>query len=414
MKAHMTKRAACRICRQPLEDVFVDLGSSPLANSFLAAEDLGRMEPFYPLKVFVCRHCFLVQLEEFESPRRIFSDYAYFSSFSAAWVEHARRYAAMAIDRFHLAANSKVIEVASNDGYLLQHFRAKQIPVLGIEPAANVAAVAEAAGIPTRVLFLGEETGRKLAAEGQQADLVAGNNVFAHVPELHSFVDGLKAILKPRGTITLEFPHLLRLIRQNQFDTIYHEHFSYLSLLTTERIFGEHGLEVCDIEELPTHGGSLRVYGRHAGADGPVSPSVEELRSIESAAGLDRIDCYRHFEPKVRKVKFDLLEFLIRQARDGKSVAGYGAPAKGNTLLNYCGAGPELLPYTVDRSPHKQGRYLPGTRIPIFPPEHIAETKPDYVLILPWNIRDEIAEQMRCIRDWGGRFVTPIPALEVF
>jgi hypothetical protein len=410
----MPKRPECRICRHPLEDIFVDLGASPLANSFLSLAQLGRMEPSYPLKAFVCRECFLVQLEEFESPERIFSDYAYFSSFSAAWVEHARRYAEMAIDRFRLDGNSKVIEVASNDGYLLRHFHARQIPVLGIEPAANVAQAAEKAGIPTRVLFLGEKTGRVLAAEGHQADLIAANNVFAHVPDLHSFTAGLKTLLKPCATVTLEFPHLLRLIRQNQFDTIYHEHFSYLSLLTTERVLGEHDLEVYDAEELPTHGGSLRIYGRHRGSAEPVSPNVAALRAKEKEAGLDNLDSYRDFERKVRKVKFDLLDFLICQARDGRTVAAYGAPAKGNTLLNYCGVGPELLAYTVDRSPHKQGRYLPGTRIPIFSPDRIAETKPDYLLILPWNLRDEVAGQMECIRQWGGRFVTPIPELRVF
>jgi len=415
MKARMPNRSECRLCGHPLEDIFVNLGVSPLANSYLSPERLGKMEPFYPLKVFVCSQCFLVQLEEFESPEHIFSDYAYFSSFSTAWLDHARRYVDMAIDRFHLNGSSKVVEVASNDGYLLQYFHAKQIPVLGIEPAANVAAVAESRGVPTKVLFLGEDTGRQLAEEGHQADLVAGNNVFAHVPQLHSFVAGLKAILKPQGTITLEFPHLLSLIRWNQFDTIYHEHFSYLSLIAAERVFSEHDLEVYDVEELPTHGGSLRIYGRHKGSTSePATPRVEALRTKEKEAGLYSLDGYRAFESKVRKVKCDLLEFLIEQSRQGRQVVGYGAPAKGNTLLNYCGVGPELVSYTVDRSPHKQNLYLPGTRIPILSPDRIAETKPAFLLILPWNLRDEVSEQMAHIREWGGRFVVPIPALEVF
>jgi hypothetical protein len=411
----MTKRSVCRLCGHRLEDIFINLGVSPLANSFLLPEQLSKMEPFYPLKVFVCSQCFLVQLEEVESPEHIFSDYAYFSSFSTAWLDHARRYVEMAIDRFCLGANSKVIEVASNDGYLLKYFHAKRIPVLGIEPAANIAAVAESIGIPTKVLFLSDDTGRKLAEEGHLADLVIGNNVFAHVPRLHSFVAGLKAILKPHGTVTLEFPHLLRLIRQNQFDTIYHEHFSYLSLLTAERVLSDHELEVYDLDELPTHGGSLRIYVRHRGNGvGPVSVNVEALRAKEKEAGFYSLDGYRAFESKVRKVKSDLLDFLIHETRKGNQVAGYGAPAKGNTLLNYCGVGPELIAYTVDQSPHKQGLYLPGTRIPIFSPDHIAETKPAYILILPWNLRDEIADQMAHIRQWGGLFVVPIPELQVF
>jgi len=411
----MVTHTVCRICRRPLSDIFVDLGVSPFANSYLSPEHLGRMEPFYPLRVFVCRECLLVQLEEFESPEHIFSEYAYFSSFSTAWLEHARQYVEMAAVRFGLGPASKVVEVASNDGYLLQYFHAKQIPVLGIEPAANVAEVAVSKGIPTSVLFFGEETSRQLAAEGQAADLIVGNNVFAHVPDLHSFATGLHTLLKPRGVITLEFPHLLSLIRWNQFDTIYHEHFSYFSLLAVERVFSDHDLEVFDIDELPTHGGSLRIYGRRRGnAALEISPRVDALRNKEKEADLHSIDGYRAFEAKVRRVKFDLLDFLIQQARQGNQVVGYGAPAKGNTLLNYCGVGPELLAYTVDRSPHKQGYYLPGTRIPILSPDRILETKPAYVLILPWNLREEISSQMAFIREWGGQFVVPIPQIEVF
>jgi SAM-dependent methyltransferase len=320
----------------------------------------------------------------------------------------------MAVSRFELGPTSKVVEVASNDGYLLQYFHALQIPVLGIEPAANVAEVAISRGIPTSVLFFGEQTSRQLAGEGHTADLIAGNNVFAHVPDLHSFVAGLHTLLKPQGVITLEFPHLLSLIRQNQFDTIYHEHFSYFSLLAVERVFSDHDLEVFDVDELPTHGGSLRIYGRHRNGTAEISPRVEALRSKEKEAGLHSMDGYRAFEAKVQRVKFDLLDFLIQQAREGKQVVGYGAPAKGNTLLNYCGIGPELLAYTVDRSPHKQGHYLPGTRIPILSPDRISETKPAYVLILPWNLREEISSQMAVVREWGGQFVVPIPQLEVF
>lgn len=393
----------------------VDLGISPLANSFLSRDRLNRMEPFYPLKVFVCSECFLVQLDQFESPEHIFSDYVYFSSFSSVWLDHARRYAEMATERFGLGPGSKVIEVASNDGYLLQYFLRNGIASIGIEPAANVAAVAEARGVPTKVFFLGEQTGIKLADEEGQADLVIANNVLGHVPSPHSFVAGLKAILKPAGSLTLEFPHVLNIIAESQFDTIYHEHFSYLSLAAVERLLAAHDLEVYDVSELPTHGGSLRVFCRHIGNSAkPVSANVGLLRAKEKAAGLLDVETYRSFQAKVSKVKFDLLDFLIRQAREGKQVVGYGAPAKGNTLLNYCGVGPELIAYTVDRSPHKQGLYLPGTHVPIFDPDRIAETKPAFLLILPWNLREEVAGQMAYIRDWGGQFVVPIPELAVF
>jgi 2-polyprenyl-3-methyl-5-hydroxy-6-metoxy-1,4-benzoquinol methylase len=373
------------------------------------------MEPFYPLRAFVCDRCFLVQIAEFEKPEQIFSEYAYFSSFSTDWLKHARRYVEMAIDRFGLGPESNVVEIASNDGYLLQYLCARGIPVLGIEPAANVAAAALEKGIPTKTVFFGAETSRQLLAEGHAADLIVGNNVFAHVPDPHSFVTGLKTLLKPQGAITLEFPHLLQLIQQNQFDTIYHEHFSYFSLMTAEKVFGDHGLAVFDVEELPTHGGSLRIYGKHSEDNSkPTGERVEALRLKESEAGLWDLSRYQSFQQQVTQVKCDLLEFLIQQREEGKQVVGYGAPAKGNTLLNYCGIGTELVRYTVDRSPHKQGQYLPGSRIPIFAPEKIAETKPDFVVILPWNLRTEISSQMGNVREWGGRFVVPIPCLEVF
>ena len=399
--------ASCRFCSAALTEVFADLGVSPLANSYLREDQLAKMEPFFPLKAWVCGSCMLVQLEEYETPAGIFSDYAYFSSFSTSWLAHAERYVAKMIGRFGLNERSQVVEIASNDGYLLQYFVRAGVPVLGIEPAANVAGAAVAKGIPTRNVFFGRDTARDI-----QADLLIGNNVYAHVPDLHSFTEGLKIGLKPDGVITLEFPHLLRLMDEAQFDTIYHEHFSYFSLLTVRQVFAHHGLDVFDVEELPTHGGSLRVFGCHAGARA-TETAVEALIHRERSAGLDKIDGYRDFARKVERVKFDLLEFLIAARRRGELVAGYGAPAKGNTLLNYCGAGPELLPFTVDRSPHKQGQYLPGTRSPIRAPEAILEAEPAYVLILPWNLRDEITEQMSAIREWGGRFVVAVPSLQV-
>jgi hypothetical protein len=405
----MANQPSCRFCSTPLTEVFADLGVSPLANSYLREDQLSNMEPHYPLKAWVCGSCMLVQLEEFESPAGIFSDYAYFSSFSTSWLAHAEQYVHDMIARFGFDSKSQVIEIASNDGYLLQYFHAAGVPVLGIEPAANVAQAAIAKGIPSRTVFFGRDTARDL-----KADLLIGNNVYAHVPDLHSFTEGLKIALKPNGIITLEFPHLLRLMDEAQFDTIYHEHFSYLSLLTVQQIFIHHGLTVFDVEELPTHGGSLRIFGRHSENTGrQITPRVECVVARERAAGLDRLDAYRRFTEKVQRVKYDILSFLIQARRERKSVAGYGAPAKGNTLLNYCGIGPELLSFTVDRSPHKQGQYLPGTRIPIYPPDAIEQAQPDYVLILPWNLRDEITEQMKVIRNWGGRFVVAIPSLEV-
>ncbi len=408
------QRPACRFCAAPLAEVFVDLGASPLANSYLEPAALRRPESFYPLCVYLCGECLLVQLPEEERPDAIFSDYAYFSSYSDSWLEHARAYAERMVGELGLGSGSRVVEVASNDGYLLRWFKERGVPVLGVEPAANVAEAAEAAGIPTRVRFFGTETARGLAAEGLHADLLVGNNVLAHVPNLNDFVAGLKIALAPRGVLTMEFPHLLRLMAEDQFDTIYHEHYSYFSLAAVRRVFAHHGLTIYNVEELPTHGGSLRIFARHA-EDGsrPELPAVAALLAREAAAGLDRAEGYRDFTARVERLKRGLLRFLIDAKEEGKTVAGYGAPAKGNTLLNYCGVRSDLLAYTVDRSPHKQGRYLPGTRIPIHGPEKLAETRPDYVLILPWNLRDEIVGQMAHIREWGGRFVVAVPAVEV-
>ena len=394
-----------------------DLGMSPLANSYVPFEDAGNAEKIYPLKVWVCDECLLAQLEEFESPEEIFSDYLYFSSYSTSWVEHARRYAEMMIGRFGFDRSNRVVEIASNDGYLLQHFKAAGIEVLGIEPAANVAAVARKThGIDSVVKFFGVETARQLVADDQQADLLLGNNVLAHVPDINDFVGGLKIALKPEGVITFEFPHLLRLLELNQFDTIYHEHFSYLSFHAVEKIFARHGLVLFDVEELPTHGGSLRIFARHAecrSAATAVTPRVSAMLEKERAAGLLRMETYESFGTRIRSVKRGLLELLLNAAAEGKSVVGYGAAAKGVTLLNYCGVGADMLDYVVDRSPHKQDHFLPGVRIPIHAPEKIAETRPDYILILPWNLRDEIVKQLAYVRDWECRFVTPVPQLQI-
>jgi SAM-dependent methyltransferase len=407
-------RRGCLFCETALRHTFVDLGMSPLCESYVAAEKLNHMEPFYPLHVYVCDQCFLVQLQEYVSPEEIFTEYAYFSSYADSWVEHMRRYADMITGRLGLGTGSLVVEVASNDGYLLQHFVKKGIPVLGIEPAANVARVAVEKGIPTLVKFFGEETARELRAEGRQADLVCGANVLAQVPRPNDFVKGLQVLLKPGGVVTIEFPHLMRLMQESQFDTIYHEHFSYFSFLSAEKIFAAQGLTLFDVEELPTHGGSLRVYARHAGdATKPVSGRAQELRRREIEAGLLRIETYASFGEQVKETKRKLLEFLIGAKRSGKTVVGYGAPGKGNTLLNYCGVGTDFIDFTVDRSPYKQGKFLPGTHIPIHPPDRIRETKPDYVLILPWNFKDEIVQQMAYIREWGGKFVVPIPEVRV-
>jgi SAM-dependent methyltransferase len=403
----------CRFCNAGLKHTFVDLGRSPLANSLLSAEDVERGEASYPLHAYVCDNCFLVQLQEFERAENIFSDYLYFSSFSQLWLQHCRAYAEKMTKRLALDGRSLVVEVASNDGYLLQYFKERGIGVLGVEPAANVAKVAQDRGIATEVAFFGAETARRLAAAGRSADLMAANNVLAHVPDLHDFVAGFKLLLKPAGTATFEFPHLLRLIKERQFDTIYHEHFSYFSFLVVDGIFAQHGLRIYDVETLPTHGGSLRLFVCHADAPFASTSEVDELIAKERAAGLDRIDTYASFAGAVIDIKCQLLDFLIDARKKGKSVVGYGAPAKGNTLLNYCGVGPELISYTVDVSPHKQGRYLPGVQIPIYAPERILQTKPHYVLILPWNIKEEITDKMAAIREWGGRFVTAIPKLTV-
>jgi len=373
------------------------------------------MEPFYPLHVYVCEKCFLVQLQEYVTPERIFSDYAYFSSYSDSWLAHASKYTGQMVERFAIDAQSLVVEVASNDGYLLQYFVEKQIPVLGIEPAANVAAVAVQKGVSTLVKFFGTETARELAASSKKADLLLGNNVLAQVPDLNDFVAGMKILLKPAGVITMEFPHLQRLMEQNQFDTIYHEHFSYFSLVTVDKIFAAHGLTLFDVEELHTHGGSLRIYARHAeDSSKPVSAHITELRAREESMGYSRIETYAHFAEQVKETKRKLLEFLIEAKRSGKKIAGYGAPGKGNTLLNYCAIRTDFLDYTVDRNPHKHGRFLPGTHVPIYPPDRIRETRPDYVLILPWNLKDEIIKQNGFIREWGGMFVVPIPEVKVY
>ena len=403
----------CRFCRNLLNHTFVDLGMSPLSNAYLKLDTINKAEKFYPLHAYVCDNCFLVQLEEFETPDHIFSDYAYFSSYSETWLRHAENYTELMTQRFSLNANSQVIEIASNDGYLLQYFQKQNIPVLGIEPAANVAKVAEEKGIPSLVKFFGVSTAKELVAQGKQADLLLGNNVLAHVPDLNDFVAGMKIVLKPDGILTMEFPHVLQLILQNQFDTIYHEHFSYFSFLTVEKVFATHGLTLFDVEELPTHGGSLRIYGQHNDGKKPVSDRVSLLKSKEIDAGLEQRSTYLGFGEQVKATKRHLLSFLIDIKNQGKSVVGYGAPAKGNTLLNYCGIRTDLLDYTVDRSPYKQDLFLPGTHIPIYHPDKIIETKPDYLLILPWNIKDEIIEQMSHIREWGGKFVVPIPEVEV-
>jgi SAM-dependent methyltransferase len=394
-----------------------DLGLSPLANSYVKFEDVNLGEKFFPLKVWICQECLLAQLDEFESPEAIFSNYAYFSSFSTSWVEHARRYSEMMVARFGFSAKSLVIEIASNDGYLLQHFKGKGIPVLGIEPAANVAKVAwEKRQIPSIVKFFGVKTAKELVADGKSADLLLGNNVLAHVPNINDFVAGLKIVLKPKGVTTFEFPHLLRLIEQNQFDTIYHEHFSYLSFLAVERLFAKHGLTLFDVEEVSTHGGSLRIFGCHMENGTPefaVTERVAKLREKERDFGLARMETYLAFNERVKNTKRKLLKFLIEVKDAGKTIVCYGAAAKGVTLVNYCGVRDDLVDYVVDKSPYKQQHFMPGTRIPIHAPEKVFETKPDYLLILPWNLTDEICQEMAGIRAWGGKFVTPIPDVNI-
>ena len=407
--------AVCLFCATPLRHSFIDLGMSPLCERYLTAEQLNQMEPFYPLHAYVCHQCFLVQVQEYVSPEAIFTEYAYFSSYSDSWLAHAKAYAEMMTARLGLDTPHQVVEIGSNDGYLLQYFLARGIRVLGVDPAKNVARTAIAKGVPTVTELFGRQTARRLVAEGVQADLLCGANVLAQVPDLNDFVGGMKLLLKPRGLITIEFPHLLRLIAENQFDTIYHEHFSYFSFMSAERIFAAHGLTLFDVEELPTHGGSLRIYARHAdGAHEPVSDRVNSLRAREECAGLTRLDRYASFAEQVHETKRQLLDFLIGAKRKHKHIAGYGAPGKGNTLLNYCGIGTDFLDYTVDRNPYKQGKFLPGTHIAIHAPEKIRETRPDYVLILPWNLRDEVMEQLSYIRSWGGQFLVPIPDVKVY
>ena len=410
----MASPLTCRSCGKPLSHVVVDLGVSPLSNRYLREEDLEGLEPFYPLKLRVCDACWLVQIPEFVAPAEIFKDYAYFSSFSDSWLMHCQAYVAMITERLHLSAQSQVVELASNDGYLLQYFLARGIPALGVEPAANVAQAAIAKGIPTLAEFFGQKFASTLLTLGKSADLVIANNVLAHVPDLNDFIAGIRMILKPGGVLTGEFPHLKNLFEQGQFDTIYHEHFSYFSLIGMENALARHGLVIFDVQQLPTHGGSLRIFARRKeDTQLAITPAVAALRQVELDAGYTTLETYQDFRRRVESIKFDLVSFLIKARREGKSVAGYGAPAKGNSLLTYCGIRTDLLAYTVDRNPVKQGRYLPGVRIPICAPEKIAETKPDYLLILPWNLRNEIIAQMAHIRAWGGQFVVPIPHLEI-
>jgi SAM-dependent methyltransferase len=411
----MRANSQCRFCGGDLEHTFVDLGMSPLCESYVSADQLNRMERFYPLHVFVCAKCFLVQLDEYVDAAEIFTEYAYFSSYSETWLKHSEDYVKMAVLRFGLNLNSHVVELASNDGYLLQYLLARGIPCLGVEPALNVAAVAVEKGVPTLAEFFGVEVARRLVSGGKSADLVIGNNVLAQVPDLNDFVAGMKILLKPGGVVTVEFPHLLRLMEANQFDTIYHEHFSYFALYSVEEIFAAHGLTVFDVEELSTHGGSLRIFACHDNDDSfAVTGRVREMRMMEGAFGITSLEKYDEFAERVKETKCKILEFLISARRENKHVAGYGAPGKGNTLLNYCGIRTDLIDFTVDRNPYKQAKFLPGTRIPIFAPEKIREAKPDYVFILPWNFKEEIMQQNAFIREWGGKFVTPIPELRVY
>ncbi len=404
----------CRHCGTPLTHTFLDLGFAPPSNAYLTEADLTRPEKYYPLKIKVCDQCWLVQTEDYAKANELFnSDYAYFSSTSTSWLAHAECYAQKVIEQLSLGPESLVIEVASNDGYLLKNFFTAGIPCLGIEPTASTAEAAEKLGIPVLREFFGESLGKKLAAEGKQADLIAGNNVFAHVPDINDFTRGLKAALKPSGTITLEFPHLMRLIEHTQFDTVYHEHFSYLSLHTVSRIFDSAGLRIWNVEELPTHGGSLRIYGCHSDDARTAYPSVAALMQEEANRGLQQLETYLSFQPKADKIKHDLLAFLIDQKREGKKVAAYGAAAKGNTLLNYGGVKPDLLPFVCDAATAKQGKYMPGSHISILPPTAIRETKPDFIVILPWNIADEVIGQNSFVREWGGKFVTSVPELRI-
>jgi SAM-dependent methyltransferase len=409
-----TSSRACRFCGHALQTTFVDLGMSPLCQTHIEPQQLNSMEPFFPLHAWVCERCFLVQLEEYVAPANIFSEYAYFSSFADSWVEHARKYSLLMRERFGIGRDSLVMEIASNDGYLLQHFVAAAVPVLGIEPAANIAKVAQDKGIRTEVCFHGRASADKVVAKYGQADLLLGNNVLAHVPDLNDFVAGMKRLLKPTGVITMEFPHLQRLMEQNQFDTIYHEHFSYFSFFTVEQVFAAHALTLFDVDELPTHGGSIRIYARHEqDSSKPVSARAQQLRARELALGFNRLQTYQNFAEQVKSTKRKILSLLIDLKNRGSSIVGYGAPGKGNTLLNYCGIRTDLLSYTVDRNPYKQGKYTPGTHIPILSPDQIRETRPDYIFILPWNLKDEISMQMGFVREWGGKFIVPIPEPQI-
>ena len=404
----------CRFCGAELLHTVVDLGMSPMCESFVPEDKLDEMEPFYPLHVKVCGECFLVQLGQYVSPAEIFTEYAYFSSFSDSWLKHAADYTDMIVERLGLNADSFAVELASNDGYLLRNFVEKEIPCLGVEPAANTAKAAEEIGVPTLVEFFCVETAQQMVADGQSADLIMGNNVLAQVPDLNDFVEGMRILLKPGGVVTIEFPHLMRLMEQCEYDTIYHEHFCYFSWVATERIFAAHGLRLFDVEELASHGGSLRIYACHAdNADLPNTDAAEALRARELDAGFERMETYAGFGEKVKESKRALLSFLIEAKRAGKTVAGYGAPGKGNTLLNYCGIRTDFIDFTVDRNPYKHGKALPGTHIPIFPVEKIDEARPDYLLILPWNLKAEIIAQMAHVREWGCKFVVPVPMAEV-
>ena len=405
----------CRFCSKKLLHSVVNLGMSPLCQKHIKPEESNHMEKFYPLHAYICHHCWLLQLEEFASPEEIFSqEYAYFSSYSTSWLQHAKDYTQYMIDRFGYTPSQLVVEIASNDGYLLQYFVNKNIPVLGIEPAGNVAVEARNKGVRSETLFFGKETAHTLSRQYKKADLLIGNNVLAHVPDINDFVAGMKIMLADKGVITMEFPHLQRLIEGNQFDTIYHEHFSYLSFVAVNRIFKHHGITLFDVQELPTHGGSLRIFGCHTeDTSKPMNNNVTELLEREKTIGFETLAYYSDFEEKVKETKRKLVEFLIQVKREGKSIVGYGAPGKGNTLLNYCGIRTDFLDYTVDRSPHKQGNYLPGTHIPIYAPDKIKETQPDYVLILPWNLEKEIVNQMAYICEWGGKFVIPIPEVKI-
>jgi hypothetical protein len=404
----------CRFCQTQLHHTFVDLGMSPLSNAFLNPEQLDKEEPFFPLHAYVCEQCFLVQLEEFEQPEVIFNDYAYFSSYSDSWLDHARKYTEMMIERFSFNSSHQIIEIASNDGYLLQYFKQKKIPVLGIEPAANVAEVAIKKGIATRTQFFGKETASELRSESICGDLILGNNVLAHVPDLNDFVAGLKIALSEDGIVTMEFPHLLNLIEEHQFDTIYHEHFSYFSLYTVDQVFNTHKLKIFDVEKLTTHGGSLRIFCCHQENDRQeILPRVNEIKQIEQKSRLDQLDTYLNFTDKVQQTKQSLLNFIVNAKKENKSIVGYGAPAKGNTLLNYCGVQSDSIDYTVDRSPHKQGKFLPGTHIPVCPVERINETKPDYILVLPWNLCEEISQQLKYTNEWGCKLILPVPETRI-